>query len=241
MPESPVKRLTDAGAVLAAIAEHDSIGREVFLDRYGFKKALRYYLVYEGRFYDSKAIVGAAIEHQTGLPGKSGLRGGLEVRRVLAHLGFDVRVGEPSQNKKTEIEYIDSEASNQQTFERSAVPAQTAVRRESKLVREFEDFLRANGQEICRCLITVASTETQLLTDTFNRTDNTLYEAKASADRGTMRLALGQVLDYRRYFDVPPVCRLLLPERPVDDLVTLLAGHGIGITWRDGTAWRTEN
>lgn len=47
-------------AVLKAVAEHDEVGREAFLSRYGFAEARAYVLVHEGREYDSKAIVGAA-------------------------------------------------------------------------------------------------------------------------------------------------------------------------------------
>ena len=46
--------------MLAAIAEFDELGRERFLDTYGFKKATGYVLIHDGKSYDSKAIAGAA-------------------------------------------------------------------------------------------------------------------------------------------------------------------------------------
>src|SRR5664279_3276890 len=52
--------VTDRGAVLAAIGEHDLIGREEFLRKYGYGPARRYILVHDARRYDSKAILGAA-------------------------------------------------------------------------------------------------------------------------------------------------------------------------------------
>ena len=54
-----------------------------------------------------------------------------------------------------------------------------------------------------------------------------LYEAKADADRMSVRLALGQVLDYGRYVDGVELA-LLLPEMPGADLVELLGSHQIG-------------
>jgi MrcB-like, N-terminal domain/AAA domain (dynein-related subfamily) len=61
-----VKRVTDKGAVEAAMDEFDSIGREAFLEKHHFGPALRYFLIRDGRRYDSKAIYGAA--HQLQFP-----------------------------------------------------------------------------------------------------------------------------------------------------------------------------
>ena len=52
--------------VLKAVAEFDRLGREEFLDRYGFGKAREYLLVIDGREYDSKAIWGAAHGYAAG-------------------------------------------------------------------------------------------------------------------------------------------------------------------------------
>jgi len=50
-------------AVLGAIAEFDALDREPFLQKYGFGKSRGYFLVHQGRRYDSKAIAGAAHGH----------------------------------------------------------------------------------------------------------------------------------------------------------------------------------
>lgn len=54
-----LKKLTTK-AVRQAVAEFDRVGREKFLETYGFAKAREYFLMYKGRAYDSKAIVGVA-------------------------------------------------------------------------------------------------------------------------------------------------------------------------------------
>jgi predicted restriction endonuclease len=79
--------------VEAAIEEHDSLGQQKFLDKYGFSPARRYVLVHNTRRYDSKAIVGAAHQAATGTQLQaSEFSGGLKtvVARLTA-LGFDVR------------------------------------------------------------------------------------------------------------------------------------------------------
>lgn len=72
--------------VLGAIAEFDRLGRDSFLERYGFRRARRYFLVHDGEQYDSKAIWGVAV----GL-GPADFSGGQEhAVRALRELGFEV-------------------------------------------------------------------------------------------------------------------------------------------------------
>lgn len=84
--------LTDRDAVDATIAEFDRIGRDTFLDRYGFGEAKEYFLVTEHGRYDSKAIFGAAYERQHGvLPTREEIDGGKSgAARRLSELGYTV-------------------------------------------------------------------------------------------------------------------------------------------------------
>jgi predicted RNA-binding protein with PUA-like domain len=86
--------LTSRQAVLDAIAEFDRLGRDGFLDKYGFRRAREYFLVVDGREYDSKAIVGAAHGYQfpdDGALDAYAFSGGeATVRRKLAQLGFTI-------------------------------------------------------------------------------------------------------------------------------------------------------
>ena len=63
--------LTSRHAVLEAIAECDRVGQETFLKKYGFHPARSYFLVHDGRRYDSKAIAGVAHGYQ--FPGQGPL------------------------------------------------------------------------------------------------------------------------------------------------------------------------
>jgi hypothetical protein len=55
-----LRDITDPEAVNQAIAEFDSLGRDGFLQRYGFGRARRFYVEHDGKLYDSKVLLGAA-------------------------------------------------------------------------------------------------------------------------------------------------------------------------------------
>ena len=62
-----------------------------------------------------------------------------------------------------------------------------------------------------------------------------LYEAKASVSREVLRAALGQLLDYQRYFPRRPRLALLLPERPSQRMLDLFAQKRVVVIWRSPT------
>ncbi len=90
----PLSDLSSRDAVLKAIEEFNQLGREAFLERYGFGPARSIFIEHDGRRYDSKAIAGVAYGRQ--FPDRGHLRpedfsGGMEtVGRVLEQLGFRV-------------------------------------------------------------------------------------------------------------------------------------------------------
>ncbi len=82
----------DRDAVLLAVAEWDHLGRDDFLELYGFGPATRYFLVIDGSDYDSKAIVGAAQALSGGprLTATDFSGGEATVVKLLTRLGFIV-------------------------------------------------------------------------------------------------------------------------------------------------------
>lgn len=92
--------LTSRAAVLRAIAEFDHLGREDFLDKHGYGPAHRYFLDFNSRQYDSKAIVGVAYGYQFPDHGpleNSQFSGGERtVQRKLHDLGFSLSVLPPA-------------------------------------------------------------------------------------------------------------------------------------------------
>ncbi|MGI5179503.1 McrB family protein [Dactylosporangium sp. CA-152071] len=78
-------------AIEAALAEFDKLGRQDFLNMYGFGFATKYLLRKEGRFYDPKAIVGAAHRHTAGgNPLKPNEFDATEAIARLERLGYEV-------------------------------------------------------------------------------------------------------------------------------------------------------
>jgi MoxR-like ATPase len=86
--------LTSPEAVLAAIREFDEVGRDAFLRKYGFGPSKSFFLEHDGRFYDSKALAGAAVgfEHPDRGPLTSAEFSGGEatVKPKMEELGFQI-------------------------------------------------------------------------------------------------------------------------------------------------------
>jgi Mrr N-terminal domain len=109
-----------------------------------------------------------------------------------------------------------------------------AIRREADLVERFREWLVDRSHSVSRFRIRPPGELRDLFSDIFDHSDNILYEAKAAATRDAVRMAIGQLLDYRRYVPGNPQLVVLLPARPTDDLLTLLSGLGIGCVWATG-------
>lgn len=91
-------------AVLQAVAEYDRLGRDEFLDLYGFGSAKSYFVVIDGNKYDSKAIAGVAhgfARPDLGPLAFSDFSGGRnEVQQKLERLGFEVLADNPAELTK---------------------------------------------------------------------------------------------------------------------------------------------
>jgi hypothetical protein len=107
-----------------------------------------------------------------------------------------------------------------------------AERREQKLVREYQTFLESQGHDVCRLKIVPPGEAKPLFTDLYDRTTGMLVEAKGSVERGAIRMAIGQLADYRRFVDGgPKALAVLLPSEPRVDLLELLKSQGILAVW----------
>ncbi|WP_344903208.1 HNH endonuclease signature motif containing protein [Actinomadura meridiana] len=97
-------------AVLEAIGECDELGRQRFLDHYGFDPARQYFVYHDGAYYDSKAIVGVAYRHVTGRPLTADqFSGGRQtVVRALGRLGFEVVNDGPASPRRRLIQVLET-------------------------------------------------------------------------------------------------------------------------------------
>jgi hypothetical protein len=102
---------------------------------------------------------------------------------------------------------------------------------ERKLVA---DYAARHGGELVPKAWTIGSTGERIECDIFDAARNEIVEAKAGATRWYVRMALGQLLDYRRHEPPRPNIAVLLPELPNKDLQDLLIEHGVTIIYQDG-------
>lgn len=124
------------------------------------------------------------------------------------------------------VEDVPVAAMNAEWAEVERLTNGSAIYREATLTERFRARLLGVGHAVTRYRITFAGSP-PLYTDLADATSHVLYEAKGSSDRMSVRLALGQVLDYGRCLPNMKLA-VLLPNDPVPDLADLLSGYGVG-------------
>lgn len=77
--------------------------------------------------------------------------------------------------------------------------------------------------------------------DLFDRSKWRLIEAKAIADRRAVRQAIGQLLDYKRFFSRTPSIGVLLPEKPTQTTIELLKHYNITAIWASGLKFKDSS
>jgi hypothetical protein len=124
----------------------------------------------------------------------------------------------PIEQQQTERAYV---APSHEPYE--------AERREQRLVLELEAHLRRLGHEVFRKRILPAGEARPLFTDLYDATTKTLVEAKGTVERNAIRMAIGQLADYKRFIDGGQLQHLavLLPAEPRNDLCDLLRSQNI--------------
>lgn len=96
LPRVSIQSLQSRQAVLDAMAEHDRLGADSFLQRYGYGAPTSYWITHDGRRYPSKALLGVAWHYEN--PSRPALRasqfsgGERTVQRTAEALGFTVVV-----------------------------------------------------------------------------------------------------------------------------------------------------
>lgn len=138
------------------------------------------------------------------------------------------------EHSATEWAIVSAENQETETFTTGAVAAREAERREASLIRDFQRFRESQTLTPLKRLRIKPPGETQpLYTDLYDPSEKRILEAKGTVTREAIRMALGQLLDYRRFLADAQLA-VLLPERPREDLVSLLQAHNILIIARDG-------
>ncbi|QAY72989.1 hypothetical protein ET445_06165 [Agromyces protaetiae] len=148
-------------------------------------------------------------------------------------------VGRAQMPSDPRSQQVPIEINSTQFFETAGSKGALAVRKESQLV---DDFVSSQPDHVfSRWAITLPSEHTRLLTDIYDEGDRTLYEAKALSGRSDVRMAVGQLYDYKRHVAVDGLqCSVLLPERPSNDLRDLIQSAGLGVAYRESSGFRIE-
>ena len=130
-------------------------------------------------------------------------------------------------------------------YERSSVDGGRGLRTEADLVKRYADHMEQLDHEVIGRRYRVAGESRPFRADLFLRDLNVLVEAKANPHRGSVRMAIGQLLDYQRYEHPTPDLAVLLPSKPSGDLMDLLSSLSISCIWEhaggftDSTGKRT--
>jgi len=127
---------------------------------------------------------------------------------------------------------VDVEVERQETEKAYVNPAREpyeAERREQALVLALKKHLVDLGHEVKRQRLLPPGEARPIITDLFDLTTGTLVEAKGTVERNAIRMAIGQLCDYRRLFQSGEVKHVaaLFPREPRADLCALLAEQKI--------------
>lgn len=158
----------------------------------------------------------------------------------LRPLDFDPKQASPKLISVIDAPLAEDVAIEEQQTERAYVaPSREpyeAERREQKLVLKFDAFLRKRGHTVSRKKIRPQGEARPLFTDLYDSSTQALFEAKGTVERNAIRMAIGQLADYRRFINggSPEHLAILVPSKPRADLVALLESQDIVVVYPVG-------
>jgi hypothetical protein len=123
-------------------------------------------------------------------------------------------------------------------YESVAGPGGRRSRSEAALVSSYGEFLTGLGHTVSGRHYLVEGESRPLRADLLVKDLNVLVEAKSSDARYAIRMAIGQLHDYRRFESTAPELAVLVPKEPVRDLRRLLDGLTIGCVWPRGDGFQ---
>jgi hypothetical protein len=103
------------------------------------------------------------------------------------------------------------------------------IRAEAQLVRRYRNWLDPLSTRLRGLIIPTA--DHLLRADLYDTKLDVLIEAKSDVSRESVRYAIGQLFDYRRYLDPRPALAILVPTELNSDLAALPGQAGIDVIW----------
>ncbi|UOR01222.1 hypothetical protein MUN77_13965 [Leucobacter allii] len=129
---------------------------------------------------------------------------------------------------RVSVQIVSREASDQLQSQRVAVKPLTAFRRERLLENQLIELIERRGESAKRLRIDIRGEVSSLVTDTWVPETRTLFEVKADSTCKDIRMAIAQLLDYRRHIDpAPERCVIVVPIAPSQDLCELVHECGL--------------
>lgn len=156
-----------------------------------------------------------------------GLRTGNVAVSIPASGGPSAGIAKSVEVTPIDVQEVPLEVVKRERAEFERANSGTATQREFGLTARFEAYLQAHGRDVRRYRISGVGSSA-LYSDLADVTENVLYEAKGSTDRMSIRLALGQILDYGRFVPSASLAVLLPDDTLGTDLVELLESHDVG-------------
>ncbi|MFF9181787.1 hypothetical protein [Streptomyces misionensis] len=136
--------------------------------------------------------------------------------------------------KKTEQHSVTESVADIQASQRKV------LYREAELVAAFVEHLTAAGHKTHSFEFVIEGEPGTLTPDLYDATDHVLFEAKGLTTRANVRMAIGQLADYRRHVPGNNGLRVavLLPSEPTADVQKLLAEQNVALVYQtdDGFA-----
>jgi hypothetical protein len=129
---------------------------------------------------------------------------------------------------------VDVEGGDVETFARAGTPPTISQRREHRLVQAYQSALEARDHVVTVHEYSWGGEVLRLRCDLFDETASVLIEAKGTVTREAVRMAIGQLMDYRRFEPEGVALVVLLPWMPSTDLIGLI--HSVGAT----PVWLTD-
>ena len=142
---------------------------------------------------------------------------------------------------RAQVAAVTVEAQHVERF-RFSIPDRVieATRSEQSLVLAFTAHLESQGHMVTRHWYHPTGPVSPIVCDLVDETDHVLYEAKGNVERPSVRMAIGQLLDYCRFESTPPRLAVLLPQEPARDLIELIHSVDASVVWRTGDGFERE-
>jgi hypothetical protein len=133
-----------------------------------------------------------------------------------------------------EAAIVELEVGDNTTFPVAGTADSVATRREHDLVQRFIASLGPRGADLKRWKLRPPGLLQHLFTDLYDAQERELFEVKATNSREAVRVALGQLLDYRQWIRPAPLRNtVVISGHPPVGMIEVLNAVDVGLIYED--------